>query len=781
MPGLTPCHRITIAPKAGHQTQIKINILTQPLMRTDTKMHTKADKLCSQKTTGKPKIKSKASHNHIARADVSTGDDDGSETSTILTSSYSHSSRSFTQSSSSRRHVGDQMDTTKSESSSSCVSESVVSHRRAESKPMLRIVQEMSEKRVVVSTVQVNREKVRQWQQHDKNKSPKAAMAVAKKQLTSKGEKTRKSSLKQCRVIHDNFRNEILDQNRDEADKERNCECNALLDSDISTDCKEADTTSVSEDVLLETDGDEDVTLPISDVESIMATGKLQSNSAKKSNRMGGKLMAKRLLRQSTDGRFQSDPKPMAPAKPPRTFGIAGAASEATQQLTKSSQQRLRSLNLAAKPTDTDLNNQIRKSSRKLGWVFEKDRAEVKSAVREHQAKGSASNQDLIKAEFLRRKCLPVGEYDSDSKPNQRSEAPQPSCPLLEDLSAYQMSKHLGWNAPDVPPQIIPQHIVNMLYLNKHQEAALMTSTQSKAQPQIASPPTLLPRENIDDVDGSPHQQQLSRQMDRFCSDTVFSTPFKAARTEQIPALPHFESIPHSLDVSSDTNDFCMNCNCRKSSNSNPIQNKVTFGQKAFQRTKTLFVAGKNILNRSATTNRNLNETIRDARNGDGYFSDPNDLEVHTTPTKANTTECMNMMPASHSKTTLKQLDLAPTNITASSAVTVESPKRMYEMFLSSIKRTPQKTETPPPPTCQQNDFDFQRTVRSPPPRRNAMRNDVTTTTGKSSGFLLSPRRLFGKTSSRRHSLNVEPVGGSYKSFMDQDDDGKCSFANMFL
>lgn len=763
MPSLMPCQQITISPKNVLQTQIKINITTKPtLSQTQSfqAIETKADKLIAQKTKTRRVNKAKVKANSfpkIERNDESTSDN-MSETTTITSSSYSQNSSCYT-TSSSVELLGHDEKRSASSSSSEQVSDGKTSNRN---KPMLRIVQEMSEKRVVVSTVHVNREKVRQWKQQGTKEPP----SNPKKLNHSKGQKQRK----QCRVIHDNFRNEILDQNR-EGGQCRNSECNRSMESDKDFVNDESETTS--NDVFDETEGDEDVTLPIVDDDCI-ATGKLESNSAKKSNRMGGKLMAKRMLRQSTDGRFQSDPKPMAPAKPPRTFGSGFEASEDLKLPPKSKQQKLRRLSFAR--DEGYLENVNKKANMKIGWALQEEDGigPVNNTfdvgwrnVTENEPKIRDSNQEMIKAEFIRRKDLSVGEYDIESKPALRSiytQAPQPSCPPLDDITPQNTPKKLGWVSQDIPPQIIPQHIVNMLYLDKRQEAKLMTSSQLKAQPQIASPPRPPPIESIDDVDG-PHQS--SRQMERFCSETVFSTPFKDSRSNPNPPMPIFESIPHSLELSSeiDNDDLCMNCHCPKSRSSNP---KPTFGQKAFRRTKTLLVAGKNILNRSSTSSKNLNETIRNTGRDELPFSDNDDGDLNTTPSKVDTTECLNKMPASHGKPTFKQLDLAPNNTAVSSEVTVESPKRMYEMFLASVKRSPQKLATTP--KSQQNDFDFQRTIRSPVQKRS---NQRTEGTGKTSGFLLSPRRLFGKTSTRRHSLSVEPNSGTYKSYMDQDDDGE--------
>lgn len=797
MPGLIPCQQITISPKTGLQTKIKINLLSQPVcikaheiqssakintMHTKTELHT-----CQKSNTrkvNKAKVKAKYAPKTKLRQDDLTGDT-LSESTTITSSSYSQNTSNCT-TSSSLDHFGEN----EGSSDLSLVTEYDSPNRkenRNQSKPMLRIVQEMSKQRVVVSTIQVNRQKVRQWQQQDTKVMP----SVAKKTPNSKGQKSRKTNLKQCRVIHDNFRNELLDQHREEEDEEQcgTCECNANNNMSVEANSNESTSeVTTSDDVFEEeTEGDEDVTMPIADVDCI-ATGKLESNSAKKSNRMGGKLMAKRLLRQSTDGRFQSDPiKPMAPAKPPRTFGSPVFAQEAVESFPKSRQQNMRSLNFAIDANKRHLEETNKKTNSKIGWVVQKDDETLQNNnyiqglgwknTTENHPQVPNSYQDLIKAEFLRRKFLPVGEFEPESKPAQRSistQAPQPSCPPLDEISPQITPKKLGWVDRDhQPPQIVPQHIVNMLYLDKRQEAAMMTSSQLKAQPQCASPPKPPPKETIDDVDGAP---QSSRQMDKFCSETVFSTPFKGTQKQTgTPAMPIFESVPHSLDASSEVDnnsDMCMNCHCPKSRSSNPPQTKPTFSQKAIRRTKTLFVAGKNILNRSSTSNKNLNETLRDTGNEGIPFSDSDEHDLNTTPSKVDTTECLNKIHPSHGKPTLKQLDLAPANTAVTAEVTVESPKRMYEMFLASVKRTPQKSDAITSKS-QQNDFDFWRTVRSPPAsKRSSNRNDGNA--GKPSAFLLSPRRLFGKNSARRHSLNAVPSSGTYKSYMDQEDDGEC-------
>lgn len=724
MPGVSPNRPLTTTSNGGFQTKIQINIRhshdfaapvqrkTQPMHPVysfDTNRFEEEQNNAWKSTAIEADIPYPKNHSKLYNARIQDSSDVSSET-TISSSTCGSSVQLCTDN-----------ETTSDDGHDWSLNSAFANERQIKQKPMIKIVQEMTEQRVVVSTIEVNRRKVHQWKQLNKT------VELSKDVPLKNNNKS-----KQRRIISENFCNEILDKNRE---------------TNRCDNCTKNDQWSASEDVSSETEGNEDVTLVLTDHDAEpIATGKLMGGSGKKISKNAGKLMAKRLLRQSTDGHFQSQQKNKlsnsAPAKPPRTFYSSKYESSSDVYLPKSSQQQMRAASAPFNENTTSAEK--KKSARKLGWIFQKeiDVFENSTSV----PNDAKSNNHIV----WKRDMAPSLPYDkTEWKPDLQK---KPTCPSLEEIAPENKKIRLGWvaNAHNEHQQI-PQHIVNMLCFDRKTEAAVMSSSKLPAQPQVALSPKFLAKENIDDVDGAPIHS--SKQMDRFCTETVFSTPQRNTNSQ-------LDSTIMDVSIETETDDVCMNCHCPNNRTSSQTQTKPSFSQKAFRRTKTLLVAGKNILHRSSVSN-NIPQDINRSDNDNVFESN--------TPIKLDTTERMNKMSTSHTKPTEKQLDISHIPPVE---VTVESPKRMYDMYLASVKRTP-----PPKPTRKnvnivsqsQNNFDFQRTVRSPSPQRSAKTIEPSK---KSHGFLLSPRRLFCKTDTRRHSLNIEPASGSYKSFMDQDDDG---------
>lgn len=246
------------------------------------------------------------------------------------------------------------------------------------------------------------------------------------------------------------------------------------------------------------------------------------------------------------------------------------------------------------------------------------------------------------------------------------------------------------------------------------------------AQPQFLA--ATCPPESIDTVDSPPIH---SRNLNRFQAASVYSTPQKQPNPEE----NSFDS-PIVL---------CHNCMSKNS------KKRPSFGKSALNRTKNfLESASKNILNRSG---RNLRVSDEDEANNDDE-EEPKLIEE--TPTKSETTAQFNQDSAtnSSSKPMIKTLGLQ----------TIESPKRVFERFLASVKRTPPKTppvkdDAASPPSADK--FDFQRVVHSPPRHKDGWKHQLR----------LTPKRLFNH---RRHSvteLSTAPLStNTYKSYIESDD-----------
>lgn len=547
--------------------------------------------------------------------------------------------------------------------------------------PMLEIVQEITERRTVTSTVRINREKVKKWTQST-NTAPECSRRHAK-------ESNRKKKSRQ-NIINDNV-------------------CNELLDKTIKSN-KLRRSPPKSQESQLNSE--------------ILKTGKLEA--IPKHSHNGGKLLAKRMQRNSTRNlTLKRTASVIPPAKPPRTFANTATNSPSSSKLNSS-------MDCGTMSSTTmvigDLNTTAHKPSvaRKLGWK-------------------TITDDD--------KHFLPI-----------------PSCPAYGDITPTNLTpqhqptkQNIGWieTMPYKNSDIDnPVQIVNMLHFDNKLKNHQIFSTNLMPQPQ-----EICNKEDIDTVDSPPATRQ-SRNLERFSTDTVFSTPQRKP-TEQT------RNQPVDMDEA-----ICKRCQSKKS---DQIVIRKSFGKVALKRTKTFLEASRNILNRSGKNlnpahTANAEDNISDE---DASFSTPKKSEYTFQLNNAN--NAMN----THDKQSVKVLDLTALQ---SSSVKIdntknESPKRICEQFLTSVKRTPpkkperksllhtQKLQSAVEPSPQPKTFDFMRVISSPKTRNK----DAFVQHLKQ----LSPKCLFKNkrcqsvsclnTVDSQHARDSMPMY-SYKSFVDADD-----------
>lgn len=452
-----------------------------------------------------------------------------------------------------------------------------------------------------------------------------------------------------------------------------------------------------------------------------LKTGKLEA--IPKQSRNGGKLLAKRMQRNCTRNlTLKKQVNVVPPAKPPRTFANTATNSPSSSKLNSS-------MDCGTMSSTTmvidDLNTTVRKpnAARKLGWKMITD--------------------------------------------DENNILPIPSCPAFSDITPTSLTpqhkttkQNIGWieTMPYKNSNIDNSvHIVNMLHFDDKLKNHQIFSTNLLPQPQES----ICNKEDIDTVDSSPVIRH-SRNLERFSTDTVFSTPQRKTDQPQI--------VPVVMDES-----ICKRCQSKKSEQ---IPIRKSFGKVALKRTKTFLEASRNILNRSA---RNLSPA-HDA-NMDGMSDEEKSF---STPKKSEYTFQLNQDAMnSNNKQSVKVLGLTPPQSTSVKIENTknESPKRISEQFVTSVKRTPpkkperksllhtQKLQSTVEPSPEPKAFDFMRVINSPKIRNK----DAFVQHLKQ----LSPKRLFKNqrcqsvsclnTVDNQHVRDSMPMD-SYKSFVDADD-----------
>lgn len=453
-----------------------------------------------------------------------------------------------------------------------------------------------------------------------------------------------------------------------------------------------------------------------------LKTGKLEALPKHSSN--GGKLLAKRMHRNSTRNLIlKKTASVVPPPKPPRTFASTATNSPSSSKLNSS-------MDCGTISSTTmiigDLNTTVHKPNvaRKLGWK-------------------TITDEDN---NFL----------------------PTPSCPALGDITPTNLTpqhqptkQNIGW-IETMPYKNSnfdnPVDIINMLHFDNKLQSHQIFSTKLSPQPQEP----IYNKEDIDTVD-SPRTIRQSRNLERFSTDTVFSTPQRKTNDE-----PRIEPVDVDEPI-------CKKCQSKKS---DQIPFRKSFGKVALKRTKTFLEASRNILNRSAK-NLSPEHTTNDADN-------KSDNEVtFSTPKKSEYTFQLNQDSMnSNNKQSVKVLGLTPPQTTSVKIENTknESPKRICEQFLTSVKRTPpkkperksllhtQKLQTAVEPSPQPKTFDFKRVINSPKTRNK----DAFVQHLKQ----LSPKRLFKnsrcQSASCLNTVDNQQVRDSmpmyYKSFVDGDD-----------
>lgn len=205
--------------------------------------------------------------------------------------------------------------------------------------PMIKIVQEITEHRTVVSTVHVNKKKIKSFQRTKLDR-----MTVMSNAGTPKWKNKQK-------IIDDNVCNEMLDEN---------INWNAAEDTEVQNA-----TESPSAPILI---------------------GQLKAKP-KRSQRKMGKLMERRLSRILTDSvtqpssqQYQSDtyisaaPQPIdnrriPPAKPPRTFSSRTSSSKTSTESIGANTATTLPIEDFHRPSASQLNPQMSPAG---GWIFDK-------------------------------------------------------------------------------------------------------------------------------------------------------------------------------------------------------------------------------------------------------------------------------------------------------------------------------------------------------------------------------------------------------------------------
>lgn len=610
---------------------------------------------------------------------------------------------------------------------------------------MLCIVQEMSEQRsVVVSTIEVNRLKVRQWQRQSKSPvSPQSANSDSTesrrksadcKRRTAAANHNRSRNSRQ-RIISENFCNEFLDQNVNQGHEQQHKATSTVY-------------TSTDDD----TEPHHNSTLRVEHRQAPVTFGKLEASPSRtKKPSAAGKLMAKRLARHSLDSILLRRPLPNdgPPAKPPRTFSSGGPSSASGGSATSSLNGRHDKAGMIDSMATLRVGDKEQRKPKVVGWKFD--------------------NNEDAKESF---------RMDEHFQTEVKNTAP--SKQVFNPGWAPQLSSAVAWTPPPKSSvhhqQTNPKQIVAML--NCPQTASITTQTQC-AVPQ--SPP----REYIDEVD-NPSQpetccnQSANRHIDRFATNTVFSTPQRhnnsnQARLERLRhAVEDNGAVPQpTAPVLDDIVDPAPTVLCQRCQNcaTKPPAQKKSFGKIALRRTKTFFESSRHILHRKSL-HKPERITVPEIRRP---LSDTDvDRLTEDWPSKLDTTVRKNQLNQSAGKRMDKSLDLGHEVFATNDSIIVESPRRMYERYLASAQLSPQSNG-------KTNNFDFKRKVPSP----KASHRPAGSSPSKASGLLLLPKRLFGsasKTTARNGTteLNVVP-SPSYKSFATDADDGFAIFMAEYL
>lgn len=672
--------------------------------------------------------------------------------------------------------------------------------RRSKDKPMLRIVQEMSEQRaVVVSTIAVNRQKVRRWQRQTPPAAEVTDSDTRRKASESKRMHSRSRRSRQ-RYISENFCNEYLDKNHQQHSPPHDQQPTA------NSSAPTVYTSSDNDDANRQHNN---TTLPMAPEtrQAPITFGKLQASPAARSkcnprSPAAGKLMAKRIARHSVDSLNTLDSGvnraygDVPPAKPPRTFSsytpsVISSTNDAPQSAALDSMTTLRVAEGRQKPAAN--------GSKVVGWKCPPH--DQQSADPNH----AAANPFIVHEKF-------------DKLPSTIGWAPNPSSQSLQPSA---------WTPPPKTTaqqqQHIPQQIVEMLHYDESekvpepmssvtpapQQVSIMTSTQ-RAVPQ--SPP----REYIDEVDcprptvTEPACHNAPKPMEQFATGATFSTPQRHNKTnhdrlDELRRAVEFTPTPPPASVHPTAPDLdeietqiipsqthCQNC-ARTKSAEDRVAPKKSFGKNALRRTKTFLEAGRHMLNRkSAYHPSGANRPPRPHSDVDVDWQQQ--LDCSPPAAKLDRTARKNRLGRSDAKRTDKALNLVGREVFSDgdrgSGLVVESPRRMYERFLASAGS---RQQTPPKKPARamhktanrlssagnsddgkQNDFDFQRTVASPMVAHR--QTGAAASPSKTAGaLLLLPKRLFGNASKARPNidLNIVPAAeqsSSYKSFRDTDD-----------
>lgn len=330
--------------------------------------------------------------------------------------------------------------------------------------------------------------------------------------------------------------------------------------------------------------------------------------------------------------------------------------------------------------------------------------------------------------------------FDKPHKPTIK-----PTCPTLDDFNDFEKSKRIGW-VSSLPKREDFVQVFNMLN-DDHQISSKMTSANLTPEPQFQIPS----KEDIDQVDSSlPPKPALrrSKNMSMNLNDSVCnSTPVKR------PSQFSSHSVPNS---GRNEIEICGKC---KLEIVKPSSARKSFGKGAIKRTKLLFKASKNIWNKPKPM-KSVNPYDNCAEN-EYYVDQDSDIDVQTpTKIKLNTTAEFNTNETPRiQKKTEKTLDLTPKQST--NVDNVESPRRILNKFLTSVKRTPPKKPirqslahkdiTRSPSNNEEENFNFDRVVDSPKTKEKS--------------FKLSPKKLFFSTNERPDRMQ----DNSYRSFETDD------------
>lgn len=349
---------------------------------------------------------------------------------------------------------------------SSHYEDSVSSLSGVDHHPMIEIIQEITEKRVVRSTVRLNKSKIQKYRQTMPNASPPPPARTAatdKRNDTITGPSKRRKSKQKS--VRDNVHNENLDQNRDHS-----------VDREVTSDAT-GDTSDVQQTKVSTIDNDS------------IQMGKLESKCGRSAKPVG-RLMSKRLERDRmnaerdvTNIRNDENGNKIPPIKPPRIFANSSSTTSSA-----SSKRESDCGNSSATVAIEELHGapaQAKTENKRIGWQFCSDIAKPT--------------------------CPP---------PNDKNQ--------IEWLWSDDANTKYGWTNPFVEKSTAVQQVYNMLNYdqrNTKDKPADITSYNLLPEPQRSVGE---PKESIDTVDfAQPSQQQCD--LEKFANTTMFSTPIKSA------------------------------------------------------------------------------------------------------------------------------------------------------------------------------------------------------------------------------------------------------------